>query len=75
MPGAMVVAERARAQLAAVAVRSGGRPMRFTASLGVATSERGDVLVEQVVGRAEASLDDARAEGGDRVAGAARDTT
>jgi diguanylate cyclase (GGDEF)-like protein len=68
LPGALELAERVRAGVAATPIPAGSGPLAVTASLGCAVLAPGEAP-EAVVARADARLYDAKRGGRDRVAG------
>lgn len=66
--GALVLAERVRQAIAGEALAIGDG-VRATISIGVASLRHGDELVDNLVGRADAALYQAKAQGRDRVVG------
>jgi diguanylate cyclase (GGDEF)-like protein len=66
--GAALLAQRARSAIEQAVIDAGGPPLRVTASLGVATLERGDMLrSEDLVRAADEALYEAKHAGRNRV--------
>ena len=65
------VAERLRLAIAAIAVPAAGGKITVTASLGVAEFDANDTSIDQVMARADRALYRSKAEGRNRISGAA----
>jgi two-component system, cell cycle response regulator len=64
---AVVMAERLRAAIVGVRVPTGGVPIRFTASFGVAEFNEHDGSLDALIARADAALYQAKRDGRNRV--------
>jgi diguanylate cyclase (GGDEF)-like protein len=72
--GAQQVAEHIRRALASLHIAAGAEMLTITASLGVATSESGDLDPHALIARADAALYDAKRDGRNRVVIDSRDS-
>ncbi|KJS88952.1 MAG: hypothetical protein JM58_00015 [Peptococcaceae bacterium BICA1-8] len=63
----LVIAERLRANLAKLKIKTGKKIIRFTVSVGLATLKKGDISIGKIMRRADKALYEAKNKGRNRV--------